>query len=75
VLLSLHRTLTESQSKFVSANEQMTRLTTELGAARRDLIQAEQVKAKLSSNVERLAATQTDRDGLRVQFEAERRRT
>lgn len=71
---NLQKSLTEAQAKFVQANEELARLTTELGMARRELNQAEQGKAQLANTVERLAATQADRDGLKVQLEAERRR-
>jgi len=58
--------------KFVHSNEELVRLTTEIGAARRELSSAEQVKSQLASVNERLLNTQADRDSLKVLIDAER---
>jgi len=50
----------------------LVRLTTEIGAARRELSSAEQVKSQLASVNERLLNTQADRDSLKVLIDAER---
>lgn len=71
---SLQNALTEAQAKFVTANDDRTRLQTDLAAATRGLEAADRAKGELAAVTERLARAMADREGLSKQLEAERRR-
>lgn len=71
---SLQNALTEAQAKFVTANDDRTRLQTDLAAATRGLEAVDRAKGELAAVTERLARAMADREGLSKQLEAERRR-
>lgn len=71
----LKESLTAAQLKSAQAHQELTRLTTELGGARRELSQLERLKGQLQSLGERLAATQSQRDAMCSQLEQEKART
>lgn len=64
--------LSKAQLKSTEAFRELAGLTTELGAARRELGQMEAIKGQLQSLTERLATTQSQRDVLNGQLEQER---
>lgn len=70
----LKQSVTEHQTKFVHASQELARFMSELGASRRELAQAEQVKGQLAVVAEKLAAAHGERDAAKLQLEHERRR-
>lgn len=58
----LKQSVTEHQTKFVQANQELARLTTELGAARRELAQSEQTRRRLAAANDKLVEVQSERD-------------
>lgn len=71
----LKESLTAAQLKSAQAHQELTRLTTELGSARRELSQLERLKGQLQSLGERLVAAQSQRDSMSGQLEQEKART
>lgn len=72
---SLKESLTHAQLKSAEAFQELARLTTELGGARRELAQLEKLKEQVKSLNDRLAATQSQRDIVGSQLEHERLQT
>lgn len=72
---SLKESLTQTQLKSAEAFQELARLTSELGAARRELAQQEKLKGQLQSLNERFVATQGQRDSLGGQLEQEKQRS
>lgn len=72
---TLRESLTGAQLKSVQAHQELTRLTSELGGARRELSQLERLKGQLQSQGERLAIAQSQRDAISSQFEQEKERS
>lgn len=71
----LKDSLTQAQLKSAEAFQELARLTTELGGARRELAQQEKLKEQVKSLNERLATTQSQRDIAGSQLEHERQQT
>ncbi|MFO1262498.1 MAG: DNA-binding protein [Rhodoferax sp.] len=71
----LKESLTLAQLKSAEAFQELARLTTELGGARRELAQQEKLKGQIQSLNERLMATQSQRDLANNQLEHERQQT
>lgn len=61
-LHGLKTSLTQAQLKSSEAFQELARLTTELGTARRELVQQEKLRGQLQSLSERLATMQGERD-------------
>lgn len=70
----LKQTVTEHQTKSTHAHQELARLTSELGAARRDASQLEKVRRDLDAAREKLAAAGAERDAARVDAEHARSR-
>ena len=70
---TLKQQVTEHQTKFVQATQELARLTSELGAARRELAQIEQLRRQLNAASEKLAAAQSERDAAKLEAAARRR--
>lgn len=71
----LKESLTQTQLKSTEAFQELARLTSELGSARRELSQMEKLKGQVQSQSERLTAVQGQRDALSIQFEREKQRS
>lgn len=71
----LQLALNEAQSTCARANEERTRLTTELATARREVSQFEATRGQLVSTNEKLTAALQERDAARAALAAERNRT
>jgi chromosome segregation ATPase len=71
----LKETLTQAQLKSAEAFQELARLTSELGAARRELTQLEKLKGQLQGANERLATVQSQCDSLIGQLDQEKQRS
>lgn len=71
----IKESLTKAQLKSAEAFQELARLTSELGSARRELAQQENLKEQVKSLNERLATTQSQRDIASSQLEHERQQT
>lgn len=71
----LKESLTQAQLKSAEAFQELARLTTELGGARRELAQQEKLKEQVKSLNDRLAAVQSQRDIAGSQLEHERQQS
>lgn len=70
----LKQAITEHQARYVHANQDLARLTSELGAARREASQLEKVRRDLDAAREKLAAACAERDASRLEAEHARSR-
>lgn len=70
----LKLSVTEHQTKFVHANQELARLTAELGAARRELAELGKLRGQVEAAGEKLAAVRFERDALARDADHERRR-
>lgn len=70
----LKQSVTEHQTKSTQAHQELARLTSELGAARRELAQAEKAQGQLMTAREALAKAQVERDALKKDVQLDRQR-
>jgi len=71
---NLQKSLADAQARFAATNEEMTRLASELAAARREVIQLEGTKGQLAAATERLTAVLLERDAAKAGLVAEKNR-